>query len=81
VDNSAFVLGSLILAGLYQGRYVLNKLPKSDTAATILSGVRKNRGRILIGRDAKLVDLIARLFPQSYGRIMAWLGPKEQDIY
>jgi len=52
-----------------------------SAAATILTGVLKNRGRILIGRDAKLVDLIARLFPQSYGRIMAWLGPKEQDIY
>jgi hypothetical protein len=55
--------------------------PVPVSAATILKGVSKNRGRILIGRDAKLVDLIARLFPQSYGRLMAWLGPKEQDIY
>jgi len=52
-----------------------------SAANTILTGVLKNRGRILIGRDAKLVDLISRLFPQSYGKIMAWFGPKDQDIY
>jgi len=52
-----------------------------SAAETILSGVLKNRGRILIGRDAKMVDWIARAFPQSYGKIMAWFGPKDQDIY
>ncbi|WP_242109021.1 SDR family NAD(P)-dependent oxidoreductase [Luteimonas aquatica] len=35
-------------------------------ARTILQGVERNRRRVLIGRDARLLDRIVRLFPTSY---------------
>ncbi len=47
----------------------------ADMAAkTILKGVMRNKRRILIGNDAKLVDKIVRLFANSYERIL----PKSQ---
>ena len=38
-------------------------------AAVILGGVRKNRRRVLIGVDARLIDWIVRLLPSAYQRI------------
>lgn len=43
-------------------------------AEVIISGIKKNKGRILIGPDAKVLDLIQRLMPASYGRIL-FRGP------
>ena len=37
---------------------------------TIVQGIEKNRGRILIGFDARLVDWLQRLLPVSYGKII-----------
>jgi NAD(P)-dependent dehydrogenase (short-subunit alcohol dehydrogenase family) len=42
------------------------KTTADEAAATISRGVRKKRRRILIGRDAKFGDMVARLFPGSY---------------
>ncbi len=39
-------------------------------ARTVLQGVLKNRRRILVGTDARIVDKIIRLFPGSYERIL-----------
>jgi NAD(P)-dependent dehydrogenase (short-subunit alcohol dehydrogenase family) len=39
-------------------------------AEVILNGIRKNKGRILIGTDARLIDWLQRLLPASYGKIM-----------
>ena len=39
-------------------------------AETIISGIRKNKGRILIGTDAKILDIIQRLMPASYGKLL-----------
>lgn len=39
-------------------------------ADVIIKGMRKGKKRILIGRDARFMDRIQRLFPQSYGRIL-----------
>lgn len=39
-------------------------------AEVILAGIRKNKGRILIGTDAKILDIIQRLMPASYGKIL-----------
>tara|TARA_Y100001968_G_scaffold129426_1_gene118111 strand:- start:37 stop:558 length:522 start_codon:yes stop_codon:yes gene_type:complete len=38
----------------------------SKAAEIILKGVRKNKSRIFIGLDAKLLDLSQRLFPKHY---------------
>ena len=45
-------------------------------AQTIIRGMRRGKARILIGRDARYMDRIVRLFPQSYHRIFF---RKEQD--
>ena len=39
-------------------------------AQVILKGIRKDKGRILIGMDAHLVDWMQRLMPASYGKVM-----------
>lgn len=48
----------------------------SGSAATqILNAVIKNNPRLLIGADAKIVDLIQRLMPASYARLLnRWIG-------
>ena len=38
-------------------------------AQVILKGVQKNRRRILIGPDARLLDLMVRLFPTGYQKV------------
>ena len=38
----------------------------------ILDGIVKSKRRILVGRDAKLLDLIARWFPASYEKILGF---------
>ena len=35
----------------------------SEAASIILSGIKKNRPRILVGKDAKFMDLLSRLAP------------------
>lgn len=44
-----------------------------SAAEIILTGMAKNKRRILIGKDARLADILARLFPVGYDRIMARL--------
>lgn len=53
-----------------------NKIARTTpakAAATILTGIRKNKRRILIGQDAKLMDRIQRLFPEKYTGIFNFL--------
>ncbi|SCL26720.1 SDR family NAD(P)-dependent oxidoreductase [Micromonospora inyonensis] len=56
------------------GRRQFEKLLTIDparAAEVILDGVRRRRGRVLIGWSATLPDLLARLLPGSYGRLLA----------
>ena len=41
-----------------------------DAAETILRAVQRRQGRVLIGVDARLIDVIQRLWPVSYWRIL-----------
>jgi NAD(P)-dependent dehydrogenase (short-subunit alcohol dehydrogenase family) len=43
-----------------------------QAAQTILRGVEKGKARILIGRDAHMVDIIRRIFPTRYGDILGF---------
>ncbi len=46
-----------------------------QAAATIVAGMEKGSPRVLIGPDAKMIDLLTRLFPVSYfRRIGTFLG-------
>jgi short-subunit dehydrogenase len=49
----------------------------ADTAArTIISGIENNKQRVLIGRDAKFLDLLTRLFPVSATKYITRLTHK-----
>ena len=47
----------------------------SKAAEIILDGVKKNKSRIFIGLDAKLLDLSQRLFPKHYHKTWAFFMP------
>lgn len=53
-----------------------------QAARTILRGIARNKARILIGADARLIDFLTRLLPTGYGRLLLPLirrtfAPKE----
>ena len=43
-------------------------MPPERAARIIVDGVEAGRPRILVGRDAKAVDLLVRLLPRRYPR-------------
>ena len=47
------------------------RLPPEQAAATIVRGIERDRPRILIGNDARLLDALARLLPAHVGDILA----------
>jgi NAD(P)-dependent dehydrogenase (short-subunit alcohol dehydrogenase family) len=51
------------------------KTTAEQAAAIIVAGMEKKQHRVLIGRDARFIDLMTRLFPVNYfKRIGAFLG-------
>ncbi len=51
-------------------------LTSAEAAQIILRGVERNRPRILVGKDARLLDWAARCFPERYPAIMRWLSTR-----
>ncbi|MEO1054373.1 MAG: SDR family NAD(P)-dependent oxidoreductase [Bacteroidota bacterium] len=49
-----------------------------SAARTIIRGIKRNRKRIFIGADAKILDRLVRLSPQFFGRIIN-LGIKRAE--
>lgn len=52
----------------------------ADAAQIILDGTVKGKLQILVGKDAKRVSLIQRLFPQYYTKILAKQRSKNQGL-
>lgn len=50
----------------------LLKLPAEKAATVILDSVEAGRPRVLVGVDAKFVDLLVRVAPRAYPRFAAW---------
>lgn len=50
----------------------LLKMSATRAADIILAGVEANRSRVLVGRDAKGVDLLVRLLPRGHARLVLW---------
>lgn len=46
------------------------KLPADEAARIIIEGIRLRRERILVGRDAKFVDLLQRLLPCAHTELI-----------
>lgn len=49
----------------------LLKMPPAQAAAIILDGVHAGKSRVLVGNDARLVDLVVRLVPRWYPWLQA----------
>lgn len=49
----------------------LLRMDPDDAAGTILRGVERRQGRVLVGWDARTPDLLGRLFPGSYGTFLS----------
>lgn len=45
-------------------------------AEVIIAGVSKGRRRIVVGRDARLISFVQRLFPESYQKVIGLIVPK-----
>ena len=43
-----------------------------EAAEAILRGVERNKRRVLIGREAYVLDWLQRLFPTGYQRLLVW---------
>ena len=54
-------------ARLYNDK--LLRMPPEQAARTIVAGVEAGQPRILVGNDAKVVDLLVRLLPRAYPRL------------
>jgi short-subunit dehydrogenase len=52
----------------------LAKTSAEQAAATIVAGVLKNRPRIVVGADARLLDLCVRVAGPGYQRVVAALA-------
>lgn len=48
--------------------------PPEQCAREIVEGVARGRRRIVTGKSAGLTDLVARLSPKHYGKVLAWMG-------
>jgi short-subunit dehydrogenase len=46
------------------------RLPPEKAAAQIVRGIERRRRRIVVGRDARIADLIQRLLPASYWAVV-----------
>ena len=51
-----------------------------DAARIILTGTAKRKRRVIVGKDAKMVQLVQRLFPESYFKILRKLIPGTTEI-
>lgn len=60
----------------YEKKYLV--MPPSNAANIILDGVAKGKARVLVGRDAKIVDALVRLMPAGYQRFTANLQRRER---
>lgn len=51
-----------------------------SAAAQIIRAIEKRKKRLLIGMDAKLIDILQRLFPVSYSRITLALARSDNKL-
>ncbi len=75
VRNARSAKGNTFLGGkthdeMIQGFDELAKTTPEKAAKIILNGTAKNKKRILVGTDAKIIDKIQRVFPTLYFPIM-----------
>jgi short-subunit dehydrogenase len=55
---------------------LLLRMPPEKAARIILDGVERGDPRILVGGDAKVLDLLVRVWPAHYPRVGAWFDTR-----
>ncbi len=55
------------------------KVTPEQAAEVILNGVEKRKKRILIGKDARFMDRLQRLFPEKYGALLHKILPSSKN--
>ncbi|MDF2695661.1 MAG: alcohol dehydrogenase [Labilithrix sp.] len=55
------------------------RVSADEAAEVILRGVQKNSRRVLIGTDARLLDLVQRFIPNRYHGVVAWTARRVLD--
>jgi len=53
----------------------------AEAAKTIIKGIQTNRSKILIGKDAWVLDKIVRLFPIGYTKMIAKKVEKKEGLF
>ena len=56
----------------------LLRCPPEEAARQILEAVKKDKRRLLIGNDAKALDLLQRLLPASYQKVIAFASKSKK---
>ncbi|MGE8643655.1 SDR family NAD(P)-dependent oxidoreductase [Acinetobacter vivianii] len=70
INNSVKILG-LDPANSQAAFDKILRTSADEAAKQILTAVRKNKRRLLIGADAKAIDILQRILPQGYQKIFA----------
>jgi short-subunit dehydrogenase len=52
------------------------KTTPREAALRIIEGIEKNKPRVLIGSDARMLDRLQRLYPGTYQRVLTWLDKR-----
>ena len=86
IANAAKMNDSIRSLGMHPEKSAesFNKLlrcPPEEAARQIIEAVQKDKRRLLIGNDAKAIDLMQRILPTGYQRVMAFatkLGNKSK---
>lgn len=60
--------------GTQQDFEKLLRTPPEKAAQKILKAIRRNQRRVLIGTDARVLDLLQRFFPAGYQQLSVWLN-------
>ncbi len=53
------------------------RMSPADAAQVILTGVRRNRARVLVGNDAKALDLLVRLTGSGYQQLVSRVAKRQ----
>jgi NAD(P)-dependent dehydrogenase (short-subunit alcohol dehydrogenase family) len=66
-----------------QGTKFFDKVAKTspeEAADVIVAGIKAGNPRILIGRDAKMISLVSRLFPRNYLRLFERIAGHKMSL-
>lgn len=69
VGKGGFVTDTMHQQGAVSFEKAARTTPE-EAARVIWNGVRRNKARVLIGADARLIERLTRLFPTAYVRMM-----------